>query len=77
MTGPSSLPSGVFSPSALPRKPSGTPSNRFFQSRVRPTLPPKILWIVRSCSYWLCGRRSNWSEKFSPPHFIDGLIGVL
>src|SRR5512140_1664098 len=32
---PSSLPSGVSLPSVLPRKPSGTPSNRFFRSPVR------------------------------------------
>src|SRR5437588_10065222 len=58
---PSSLPSGVFLPSALLRKPSGTPSNRFCRSRARPWLPQKILWIVRSCVYSDCGRRSNWS----------------
>src|ERR1700741_4002344 len=34
-SGPSLLASGVSLPSALPRKPSGTPSNRFFRSPVR------------------------------------------
>src|SRR6266704_271467 len=61
MTGPSSFPSGVFLLSALLRKPSGTPSNRFCRSRVRASLPRKILWIKRSCVYSSCGRRSNWS----------------
>src|SRR5437016_10577612 len=35
--------------SALPRKPSGTPSNKFCRSSTRPWLPQKILSIMRSC----------------------------
>src|ERR1700720_1003825 len=55
------LRSGVFLPSVLLRKPSGTLSNRCCQRPASPALPPKILSIARSCVYSVCGRSSNWS----------------
>ena len=45
-------------PNALPRKPSGTPSNRFCRRPMRPTLPRTILWIRPSC---VCS--DLWKEK--------------
>jgi hypothetical protein len=50
-----------FLPSALLRKPSGTPSNRFCRRPVKPSLPRRILSIRRSGVYSVSGRRSNWS----------------